>query len=93
LLLSRSGGTHEHRSSEIVEDAAHGLAEHFHIRQPSRSAPAVRLRCPAYDSTAATSVKLPMTDTTFAEDASKIAPTPLGFDDRSGTRPDAAVGA
>jgi hypothetical protein len=32
-------------------------------------------------------------DTTVAEDASQIPPAPLGFDDRSGTRPDAAVDA
>src|SRR4029434_6002664 len=62
---------HKHRSGEIVEGAAHTLAEHFHIRQPSRSATAVRLHCPAYDSTAATSVKLPMTDTTGNSSSSR----------------------
>jgi hypothetical protein len=32
-------------------------------------------------------------DTTVAEDASQIPPAPLGFDDRSGIRPEAAVDA
>jgi hypothetical protein len=32
-------------------------------------------------------------NTTVAEDASQIPPTPLGFEDRSGIRPDAAIDA
>jgi hypothetical protein len=32
-----------------------------------------------------------MRDTTVAEDASQIPPTLLGFDDRSGIRPDGPV--